>query len=548
MKIRRYLTLSASVAAMAAVASFTTSTSAHLLYPPYHKGATPPHPIMLPIGHQTPYVAPRNSISGTWTDVKNEPFTGEGGWGPMLLTDGSVIIKHAFTGTTAVWYKLTPNKKGKYASGKWTQIASMPTGYQPDFYASQVLANGNVLVEGGEYNGGNGVWTNKGAIYDPVTDKWTSVSPPSSWGSIGDSASLVLPDGSYLLADCCFFGTGQSITATISGTTVTWGTPVNTWNCGSSNPCMDEEGLTPLPNGDVLLVDVWLHNTSSDEVWTYDTSAGTWSETGNTVDYLSTTNYYELGAAPETPQGPKGGTIIQLTGNQSPGVSDVYSIATGSWSHGPKLTIGSTVYDFEDAPAATLPSGNVLVESSPGAFNNPAHFWEMTVDKTGTVTATQVNDTNTSASSTDFTGNLLMLPTGEALWDNSQSSTEIAVYKPKGHAKAGWLPVVSSVSSTLSVGSKGNAISGTNFNGFDLGGVYGDDAQAASNYPIVRITNGATGDVCYTRSYNFSTMGVWTKGTTNASFDIPKSCETGASTLQVIVNGIASTGTAVTLS
>jgi hypothetical protein len=35
-------------------------------------------------------------------------------------------------------------------------------------------------------------------------------------------------------------------------------------------------------------------------------------------------------------------------------------------------------------------------------------------------------------------------------------------------------------------------------------------------------------------------MGVWTSGTTNAVFDIPGTCETGASRLQVIVNGIAS--------
>jgi hypothetical protein len=99
----------------------------------------------------------------------------------------------------------------------------------------------------------------------------------------------------------------------------------------------------------------------------------------------------------------------------------------------------------------------------------------------------------------------------------------------------------------LNVGSTGNAISGTNFNGFSQGAIYGDDAQMSTNYPLVRFTNNSTGNVCYARSYNFSTMGVWTKGTTNAVFDIPDSCETGASTLQVVVNGLASTGTAVTL-
>jgi hypothetical protein len=107
--------------------------------------------------------------------------------------------------------------------------------------------------------------------------------------------------------------------------------------------------------------------------------------------------------------------------------------------------------------------------------------------------------------------------------------------------------VVSNVSSTLKVGSKANPISGKKFNGFDLGGAYGDDAQAATNFPIVRITNTATGDVCFGRSYNFSTMGVWTSGTTNAVFDLPSGCETGASTLEVIVNGIASAGVSVTL-
>jgi len=124
----------------------------------------------------------------------------------------------------------------------------------------------------------------------------------------------------------------------------------------------------------------------------------------------------------------------------------------------------------------------------------------------------------------------------------------VALYTPSGSPNSAWLPVVSSVSSSLNVGSTGNAISGTNFNGFDLGGAYGDDAQAATNFPLVRITNAQTGDVCFARSYNFSTMGVWTTGTTNAEFDIPQTCETGASTLQVIVNGIASAGTAVTLS
>jgi hypothetical protein len=201
-----------------------------------------------------------------------------------------------------------------------------------------------------------------------------------------------------------------------------------------------------------------------------------------------------------------------------------------------------------DAPAAVLPDGNALVEAGPGYAISPAHFWEFATSKKGKVVATQVNDNKTVASSSDFTGNMTVIPTGQVLWTNSQSSTEVALYTSKGKVNKAWLPVVSSVSNSLSVGSTGNAISGTNFNGFDLGAYYGDDGQAASNFPLVRITNTSTGDVCFGRSYNFSTFGVWTSGATNAVFDIPKSCETGASTLQAIVNGIASAAVSVTLS
>jgi hypothetical protein len=212
------------------------------------------------------------------------------------------------------------------------------------------------------------------------------------------------------------------------------------------------------------------------------------------------------------------------------------------------MLVGTTKYNGSDAPAATLPDGNVLVQGSPGTFSTPSHFWEFTyAPRRANFKNAQVNDPSGAASTSSFESNLIPLPTGQILWDQSQAGKIVAVYTPQGAPKAAWLPVVSSVSSSLARGSAGNAISGTNFNGFDLGGVYGDDAQAATNFPIVRITNNSTGDVCFGRSYSFSTMGVWTTGTTNAVFDVPNSCEAGASTLQVIVNGIASTGTAVTL-
>jgi len=69
---------------------------------------------------------------------------------------------------------------------------------------------------------------------------------------------------------------------------------------------------------------------------------------------------------------------------------------------------------------------------------------------------------------------------------------------------------------------------------------YGDDAQAASNYPIVRITNRATGHVAFGRTHGFSNFSIARAAHSRAQLDIPASVEPGASDLVVIANGIAS--------
>jgi hypothetical protein len=538
MKMKFCLAAGASLVAIAAMASLATGASAHqILYP--HRFGTPAPDPNRPIVHigpyQAPYVAPPAARSGTWKDVANLPaFMQYGPWEPQLLTDGTVLVLDA---GTQQWYKLTPNKKGKYTNGKWTAIAKMPTGDCPLYFAAQILTDGRLIVNGGEYNTCGSGETTAGSLYDPVRDSWTSVTPPSGWSTIGDADSIVLPNGTYMLADCC--NSNQAL-ASISGTTVTW---TQQTGYGSNS----EEGWTPLPDGNVLTVDVWNKGTNYDDYEIYNPTKGTWSLAGQTPDLL-TNGSLEIGPAPITPGYGVQGTVIQFSGNPSVGVNDIYDVATDKWTSGPVMKIGTTIYDCADSPAATLPNGNILVQASPGVYAAPSHFWEFNIGKTGAVTATQVNDPTQAPNDPSYFGNLLLLPTGQVLWDDSQDSTrEVSVYTPKGKPRAAWLPVVSSVSNMLGVGSKGNAISGKNFNGFDLGGTYGDNAQSASNFPIVRVTNNTTGDVCFGRSYNFSTMGVWTTGTTNAVFDLSKKCETGASTLQVIVNGIASTGTAVTL-
>ncbi len=532
------------VSALALAASaFSTSSDARQIFYPHARGAMPADPNQPYLhvgGHEAPYVAPPSTRSGTWKDIAGAlPFT-SGPWAPMLLTDGTVIVEDY---CTSQWYKLTPDKKGRYTTGTWSAIAPMPLGYSPYAFAQQILPDGRVIINGGEENGSSceAVWTNQGALYDPVANSWTTVSPPGGWSEIGDAQSIILPNGTYMLADCCQKEDGQFALASISGTTVTWSI-VNGWSCPPRDPCNEESALTPLPNGTLQLVDTWNHGTDYNETWIYQPSTQTWTQGPNTASLLSSP-YAEIGAAVLRPDG----IIIQF-GADLDGDNNLYDTKTGDWMIAASFALDH--YVCSDAPAALLPDGNVLVQASP-ANVAPSHFFEFSLSKKTLQTGgrlTQVNDTTQAPGTASWQSNMLDLPTGQVLWDNSWASTkEVAVYTPHGKPKNSWLPVVSSVSDTLAVGSKGNAISGTNFNGFSLGGAYGDDAQQSTNYPLVRITNARTSDVCYTRSYNFSTMGVFTQGTTNAEFDIPKKCETGPGTLQVIVNGIASSGTSVTL-
>lgn len=84
-------------------------------------------------------------------------------------------------------------------------------------------------------------------------------------------------------------------------------------------------------------------------------------------------------------------------------------------------------------------------------------------------------------------------------------------------------------------------ISGKQFNGLSQGAMYGDDTQTASNYPLVRITNLASGDVFYARTHGHSTMAVATgDAEVWTHFEVPVDIEPGEAKLEVVANGIAS--------
>src|SRR5271165_406257 len=225
--------------------------AAGIVSSPFHAAA---HRPLAPAGRagdrQAPYGAAPASVSGTWTPVATA-FPGVTPDTAELLTDGTVIMHD---GCTSNWYRLTPDASGGYVGGAWTQAAPMPKGYAPLYFASAVLADGRLIVNGGEYNGAKcaPVWTKRGALYDPVADSWTVVAAPPGWQNIGDAASVLLPSGAYMLQSS-IDGILQAIgvVAPPPGTTVAW----KVTGGGKADP-NDEEGWTLLPDGDVLTLDV----------------------------------------------------------------------------------------------------------------------------------------------------------------------------------------------------------------------------------------------------------------------------------------------------
>ena len=218
-----------------------------------------------------------------------------------------------------------------------------------------------------------------------------------------------------------------------------------------------------------------------------------------------------------------------------PASSYTSAAATSSWAAGPTLPSSE---DSADGPAVTLPDGNVLAQVSPGVFQKPSHFIELQAKTPTRVKITQVNEPDSAPVQSSYEGRLMLLPTGEVLWGSDVGDVEI--YTPVGAPAKNSIPVITGSPTTVTVGSSNNAISGTGFNGLSFGGYYGDDAQMATNFPLVRITNKATGHVCYARTHDHSAMGISTGATTSTQFDVPASCEKGASRVQVVANGVAS--------
>ena len=464
---------------------------------------------------------PSLALGQTVEQLKNQPP--DGAIYTLQLTDGTVLAQGYNEND---WWVLTPDNTGSYVKGTWTQVGNLPSGYEPYATASETLSDGRVLLEGGEYNFGNFAFTNLGAVYDPAKGTWTSVKPPKGWVNIGDSPASILPNGDFLL--------GQKFTkrmAELDPKTMKW----TELTSNDKNDANAEEGYTLMPDGTILTADVGANPLSE----YYDVSTGDWTNLGSTVVNLqgpqnccgtcipygkNNQKCYdppgEIGPALLMPNGSVFATGATHTGATTANTA-VYTPGSG-WAAGP-------VFPNEDQAGDEF--GSLQIDGDPLIEGNSGELYDYN-SSTGDFADTKINGEGES---------LMVLPTGQILIGGFE------VYNTNGTYKSAWQPTISKFPSTVSPGST-YKISGTQFNGLSQANSFGDEFSCNTNFPLVQIINGSTGDVFFAKTHNHSTMAVATGNkTVSTHFDVPANVETGASTLVVIANGIPSTPVSITV-
>ncbi len=475
-------------------------------------------------------------MAGTWTQLTNSASFNASTM--LLLTDGTVMCSDegvAAAGTNH-WWKLTPDSTGGYVNGTWSPLADSPT--SPLFYSSAVLRDGRVFVAGGEYNGSSTTADLLAAqVYDPVADAWTVLTTPPTWTNIGDAPGCVLPDGAVLIGSI------------IDDRTAIYHPDTNTWTEGGHkrNQSSSEETWTLLPDGTVLSVDCIGHPNAQK----YVIRDKKWVSAGKTPVDLVEASSIEIGPALLLPDG-------HVFAIGATGATALYKMphdpeVAGTWHHGPTLPVkGGQQLIAKDAPGCLLPNGRVLFAVSPAGgcapsnqgYCPPTYFFEFD-SATHALAAVPNPGPGGVINKAVFNCRLLVLPNGQVLF--SYGNNDLWVYIPDGTPHHHWR---SHVHEFPAQAQQNNSyrLYGTQLNGLSQANSYGDDAQMATNYPLVRIRNLASNNVTYCRTLDHSTMAVATGQTHHSTLvQVPPTIETGPSELEVVANGISSLPRPVTI-
>lgn len=203
-------------------------------------------------------------------------------------------------------------------------------------HTATLLANGQVLVVGGQGNGGD---LDSAELYDPTTGNWTltgSLNMAREWHT-----ATLLPNGRVLVVGgsnaCCTLDSAELYDPATGNWTVT----------GSLNSKREAHTATLLPNGRVLVAGGADNvNMALRTAEIYDPATGSWTVTGSfqTARYLHTATLL-----------PSGQVLVAGGYNDLSSV-ELYDPATGIWTVTRSLNTGRQAHT-----ATLLSNGQVLV-------------------------------------------------------------------------------------------------------------------------------------------------------------------------------------------
>jgi Kelch motif len=457
-------------------------------------------------------------LAGTWTRlVHNAPA----GCNLMLLLgDGSVMVAQNDGSTIGKgWFRLTPDANGSYVNGTWTTLASAHDTRL--YYPAEVLMDGRVFVAGGEYGTGGP----RAEVYDPQTNVWTSTLPPGGIWTPGpdnfyDCNSEIMPDGRVLI---------MPVFPHIDGVPLLYDPAHDIWrNTGALafGTFQDEASWVKLPDDSILTIDPF--GTHSER---YIPSLKSWVNDSTVPNQLYDPFGSELGGALLLPNGKA--FFLGATG-QTAQYTPTLTTSPGVWTAAAPIPSGKGT---PDAPCAMLVTGNILCAVSPAPtsgnhFPSPTTFYEYDYTTNSYTPEPAPNGASDPISS--YMSDMLDLPDGTVLY--SHFGADLYVYAPTGTPLAAGKPAITSITPN---GDGSYHLVGTGLNGISEGASYGDDLQMNSNYPIVRLRQGA--GVWYARSHNWSSTSVMTGALpVSTEFHLPAGLPLGSYSLEVVANGIAS--------
>ncbi len=458
---------------------------------------------------------------GTWSQVVTIAPYASGGV-MLLMTDGTVLVKTnggGGDGIGNIWSRLTPDIHGSYANGSWSLVP--PMNDTRLYFSSRILRDGRLYIAGGEYGTGKA----HAEIYDPLFDYWLITNPLNPGDSISDANSELLPDGRVLqaLVESTTFGYKGNV---IYDPKTNQYTPAPA--CHNSH---DESSWVKLPDNSILFVD--LGATSSER---YIPSLNQWLVDATVPLNLYDPYAYETGGAFMLPNGQAffiggSGKTAYYTPSGTP--------AHGTWTAGPNVPNNNGAVD---AAAAMMANGKLLCAFSPtpssnvidSMYKSPTYFYEFDYT-TNTFTSVPAPDGSSNIDAACYTTNMLDLPDGTVLY-STQGSSQYYIYTPNGIALTSGKPTINTITQKTCDSLR---LTGTLFNGISEGAGYGDDWQMATNYPIVRLTNGT--NVYYAHTYNWNSDGIQRGSLADTTYcTLPIGLPHATYSLVVTANGISS--------